>query len=138
MSDDAGPFPLAEDDTTRHHPREQAGGGTRVEVERRRAVRAAQPAASRRRVEGKPAVVREPHLDPRVGVVVGDLPEIVLVLPRDESRGDAGRNTEQSCHQGHRAGEVLAVPGLRIHHEADQRRQPRRRPRLLRVREATG
>ena len=48
-----------------------------------------------------------------------------------EAGGDARGNPEVAEHQGHRAGEVLAVPALRAGDEPDERRHPGHLRRML-------
>ena len=92
---------------------------------------AAQRPAPGRRVERHPPLSGEPDLDPRVGVVVGDDPGVAVTRAAREPHGDARGDPEQSEHQCHRAGEVLAVPGFRPCHEGDERRAGRAGRRLV-------
>ena len=77
-------------------------------------------AAARGRIEGKPAPAREIHLDPGVCVSVDDCPGAVfgVVAPAREAGRDSRWDSEQPQHEGHRAGEVLAVAPARCRHVA--------------------
>src|SRR5207253_6312963 len=90
------------------------------------------------RIEREPAEAVEPDFDPSVRVSVGDLPEIVVVTPREEAGRHAGRDPEEPQHHRHRTGEVLAVPALRSDDEADEWWESRRGAGVLGVRETSG
>ena len=77
----------------------------------------------RRRVKPHPAVVREPHLDPRVRVDVGHVPLAggAVVGARREAGRDPRRHPAHPQQQRHRAGELLAVALLVREQEGRER-----------------
>ena len=98
-------------------------------------MRPTRPGRRRRRVKREPAIPLEPHLDPRVRVMVGEHPRAgrAVVGRPGEADGDASRNSEISEHERHRPGEVLAVPAPRRRSEAARARA--RDVRVVRIRE---
>ena len=97
-----------------------------IDRDRRGRVRPAEVPAPRGRVEREPAVAVEPDLDPGVRVPIVDAPRpaVRVVGAAREAGGDPRGNPEVAEHEGHRAGEVLAVAALRAGHEPDERRHP--------------
>ena len=76
-----------------------------------------------RRVKSHPAVVREPHLDPRVRVDVAHQPLVVdaVARPGREAGRDPRRQPAHPQQQRHRARELLAVAALVVEQEVDER-----------------
>ena len=76
-----------------------------------------------RRIERDPAVVREPGLDPGMGVDVGHEPLLgrLVVGARGEPGRDPRRHSAHPQQQRHRTGELLAVASPVHEQERDQR-----------------
>src|SRR4029077_2959275 len=94
----------------RYKAREAGGRPTIGEL------RGRQRGETRRGVDRHPTMAGEPHLDPRVRVVLAHyrLVEDRVVIPGRVAGGQARRDAEASQHQRLRGGELLAVADLRV------------------------